>query len=519
MMETIGQQLKQAREARHLTFKKVTQATHIQARLIEAMEDDDFESLPSPVQARAFLRLYAEFLELNLDDLIARQRGGVEQLLGASNNLDSVPDQGRVPEAVPEVQASTGPAVELPKSKPANFQVKVKGLIQGIRQNLPQPNTAPPIIGPIEHSQPSEPELITEPPARTIKAHEELSELTKTEDFYPSGKTLSGQPASHLIFASVGEALQQRRETLSLTLDEIENHTHVRKHYLQALEAGDFDHLPSSVQTRGMLSNYARFLDLDLDALLLQFAEGLQAQRLERQPIAPKETPKTKTRILPNFNLPPGLRNYFSLDVFVGVGLILILLGFAIWGTSRIIGLRSAVTPLATALSISDILVASPVAGTPTIEPTNAAGTKAVIPAVDSTVVVTIPAAGQGPVQVVLVALDQAFVRVTVDGKKLFDGRVSAGTAYPFDGNSQIEVLTGNGAAVSVLFNQSDLGPLGAIGEVVDRIYTSNAILNPTATSTPTPTITPIPSATPRFSPTPSPTNATVTPKGTLAGH
>jgi len=203
----------------------------------------------------------------------------------------------------------------------------------------------------------------------------------------------------------------------------------------------------------------------------------------------------------------------------VGVGLILILLGFAIWGTSRIIGLRSAVTPLATALSISDILVASPVAGTPTIEPTNAAGTKAVIPAVDSTVVVTIPAAGQGPVQVVLVALDQAFVRVTVDGKKLFDGRVSAGTAYPFDGNSQIEVLTGNGAAVSVLFNQSDLGPLGAIGEVVDRIYTSNAILNPTATSTPTPTITPIPSATPRFSPTPSPTNATTTPKGTLAGH
>ena len=74
MMETIGQQLKQAREARHLTLKKVTQATHIQARLIEAMEDDDFESLPSPVQARAFLRLYTEFLELNLDDLIARQR-------------------------------------------------------------------------------------------------------------------------------------------------------------------------------------------------------------------------------------------------------------------------------------------------------------------------------------------------------------------------------------------------------------------------------------------------------------
>lgn len=519
MMETIGQQLKQAREARHLTFKKVTQATHIQTRLIEAMEDDDFESLPSPVQARAFLRLYAEFLELNLDDLIARQRGGFEQLSTISTNIDLVPDQERTLEAVPEVQDATGPAAELPRTNPPIFLEKVKGLIQGFKQSLHHPKAAPLVIESIKPSGPSEPELIAAPLAQNIDAQEELSGLIKTEDPYPFGKPISGQPASQLIFNSIGEALQQRRENLSLTLDEIENHTHVRKHYLQALEAGDFDHLPSSVQTRGMVSNYARFLDMDLDALLLQFAEGLQAQRLERQPTAPKEAPKTKTRILPNFNLPPGLRNYFSLDVFVGVGLILILLGFAIWGTSRIIGLRSAVTPQATALSISDILVASPVAGTPTIEPTNAAGTEAVVPALDSTVIVTIPAAGQGPVQVVLVALDQAFVRVTVDGKQLFNGRVSAGTAYPFDGNSQIEVLTGNGAAVSVLFNQSDLGPLGAIGEVVDRIYTSNAILNPTATSTPTPTITPIPSATPRFSLTPSPTNATATPKGTQAGQ
>jgi hypothetical protein len=122
---------------------------------------------------------------------------------------------------------------------------------------------------------------------------------------------------------------------------------------------------------------------------------------------------------------------------------------------------------------------------------------------VSSTAIVTVPAAGQGPVQVVLVALEQSFVRVTVDGKKLFEGRVEAGTAYPFDGNTQIEILTGNGAAVSILFNQSDLGPMGNLGQVVDRIYTANAILNPTATFTPSPTITPIHSLTPSPSPTP----------------
>ena len=123
MPETIGQQLKQAREARNLTIKKVTQATHIQARLIEAMEADEFESLPSPVQARAFLRLYAEFLELSLEDLIARQRSGVEE-----PNADSVvkiPAEGkeRAPGEIAKETDVSAPVSEiLPKdvrSRPA----------------------------------------------------------------------------------------------------------------------------------------------------------------------------------------------------------------------------------------------------------------------------------------------------------------------------------------------------------------------------------------------------------------
>ena len=38
MPVTIGQQLKAAREGRNLTFEKVTQTTHIQARLLKALE-------------------------------------------------------------------------------------------------------------------------------------------------------------------------------------------------------------------------------------------------------------------------------------------------------------------------------------------------------------------------------------------------------------------------------------------------------------------------------------------------
>ena len=519
--ESIGQQLKQAREARVLTFKKVTQATHIQTRLLEAMEADDFESLPSPVQARAFLRLYAEFLELNLDDLIARQRSGLDPSKADLQAMAPIADQLPEPLIAPENEVAAKPVRKLiPHKSKFNPSENARNIISNVRHGVRKHKTVSPYIEANEPGPSSEPEMkIAAPVPAPKKSADEVRSGQPEELFLPEKDKIGPPPASQLIFSSIGGALHQRREALSLTLEEVENHTHVRKHYLQALEAGDFDQLPSSVQTRGMVSNYAHFLDMDVEAVLLTFAEGLQAQRLERQSASPVEAPKAKTRLPPHLHLPASLRNYFSLDVFVGVGLIVVLLGFAFWGTGRIIGLRSAVTPQATALSISDILVASPAAGTPTPLPTNVTGTNAIQPAQGATVGVTVPAAGSGPVQVVLVALEQAFVRVTVDSKILFEGRVVAGTAYPFDANSQIEVLTGNGAAVSILFNQSDLGPMGTFGEVVDRIYTANAILNPTATATPTPTITPIPSATPRFSQTPSPTSPAATPKTTAAGQ
>jgi cytoskeleton protein RodZ len=518
MSETIGQQLKQAREARNLTFKKVTQSTHIQTRLIEAMEADDFESMPSPVQARAFLRLYAEFLGLSLDDLIARQRAGAYEPLAALHGAELAPSQSQEPGEVSDAPTIVGPVNEPQKDKSLFIlHGKIKSLILRFQQILPQPKRSSVSVEPAVRITTSEPESIPDRRVRINGAKVEEPISDQGEEFLPPRKISLGSQ-SQVIFNSIGEALHERRETLGLTLDEIEDHTHVRKHYLQALEGGDFDHLPSSVQTRGMLNNYAHFLDMDVDVIVLQFAEGLQAQRLKHQPTPAGITRISDAKSPSRSILPPGLRRYLSMDVLVGVGLVLILLVFAIWGTTRVISLRSASTPQPTAQPISDILATAQAASTVTPVLENQSGARNVVPAVSSTAIVTLPAAGQGPVQIVLVALEQAFVRVTVDGKILFDGRVTSGTAYPFGGNTQIEVLTGNGAAISVLFNQSDLGLMGSIGEVVDRIYTTNAILNPTATTTPSPTITPTPTVTPRPSSTPLPGSTPQSPT-TTQGH
>ena len=88
-------------------------------------------------------------------------------------------------------------------------------------------------------------------------------------------------------------------------------------------------------------------------------------------------------------------------------------------------------------------------------------------------------------------------MRVSVDGDVEFEGRVIPGSAYTFAGENQIELLTGNGAALQVFFNETDLGVLGVYGEVVNRVFTTDGLLLPTPTITSTPTITPEPSPTP----------------------
>jgi hypothetical protein len=192
-----------------------------------------------------------------------------------------------------------------------------------------------------------------------------------------------------------------------------------------------------------------------------------------------------------------------------GGGLILLLLFFAIWGTSQVIGLRAAPKTEATAPSISDMLLVSPApsSGTPGTAQTSELMTPSL--ANVPTSAVAYPTLIPGHVQVIVIGLERAWVRVTVDGKIELEGRILAGSAYPFDGSERIEVLTGDGSAVQIIYNQTNLGVMGTFGEVVDLIYTLKDVLKPTPTPLPTPTDTPrvTPTATgtptPRYTPTP----------------
>ena len=340
---------------------------------------------------------------------------------------------------------------------------------------------------------------------------------------------------SAAIFKELGHTLQSQRELMGLSLGDVERHTHIRMHYIRALEEGDIGHLPSPVQGRGMLSNYASFLGLNTETVLLRFADGLQAGLYDRQasqagfPAQPrtKEPGQIPAR-------PSQFKRLFSMDLFVGGFFILFLLGFTVWGALRISKLNSSQAPSPTAPSVSEILLTTPTGSQPgsstllpgTVVPTEGTAL-AETPLVNGTVqdlstatpilVASTTSLANAPVQVYVVAVQRAWMRVVVDGNTAFEGRVIPGSAYSFAATDRIELLTGDGAGIQVYFNQQNLGLLGGFGEIVNRIFTIEGVQTATPSVLPTSTTVPTSQVTPSATPTRTgvPGSPTSTPKVT----
>lgn len=302
---------------------------------------------------------------------------------------------------------------------------------------------------------------------------------------------------------SIGKDLRQAREQLGLTLEEAERATRIRPRYLQAIEDGDLDALPSAVQARGFLRNYADFLGLDSDEILLRYADQIGARGSSNRPVGTLERPPVN----PTIRIRARRPRWLTLDLFVAGFIVFAVVGILIWGVSRL--LQSMREDTQAALEPTPLL-AERITASPSATHT-AVGSLTLTPAVTSeTEGVVQPTAFPtlepftGPISGVnlrILVERRSYLQVTVDGEQQFAGRVAPGEILEFSGSEQLELLTGNAGGLRVLFNGQDEGLLGDLGEVLNRIWTTGGRITATPTITPTPTPTLRPSGTP--SPTP----------------
>jgi cytoskeleton protein RodZ len=408
--KTIGEVLKTTREEKDLSLEEVSVLTRVKTKYLIAIEADNFDILPSPVQKKGFLRAYARALDLDPAPLIAELR-----------------------------------------------------LI--INEPIPEDTETP-------------------------------SEESPAED--PENKTQT--------LTEIGGVLKTQREKLGFNLANIENQIFIPERYLKAIEDGHLEELPSTVQGRGMVKNYAQFLGMDPEPLLLSYADVLRS-RLESARGQPPQARK---------GFPPliWIRRYLASPTIFWVVVVSLIIAVSIWSGVLIFGSKET-APVAeeTIPAVADILLPT-ATFTVTPEPPNptqddfevevdAAAEVDNSPGEADDPTVTPRLTGNEKVQVQLIITKRTWVRVIVDNILAFEGRLIPGSVKLFGGELSIEVLTGNAAGVEVIFNQRDLGVMGLYGEVVDRVYTAEGIATPTPTISPTPT----PSETPEASLTPTPSS------------
>jgi cytoskeleton protein RodZ len=103
---TIGAELKAAREARGLNIESTCDHTKIHPRILRALESDEVLKATSLIYARSFLRMYAKFLELNVEELLTRFQAQCPKADApstiASVTLQPIPTPA-VPLALPEI--------------------------------------------------------------------------------------------------------------------------------------------------------------------------------------------------------------------------------------------------------------------------------------------------------------------------------------------------------------------------------------------------------------------------------
>ncbi len=204
MTESVGQQLLQARLERGVSIEDASQATHIRPRFLQALEADDPGSLPSLVQGRGFLRLYADFLGLDSRPL-----------------LDAFAGRPAQP-AEPVSQAVTVP---VPVS-----------LSSSAEPAAPLPEAAPPPVSPDALEALLEPEAPAGIPEPAPEPGPETPAPAAVESPKDHAQTLFRR--SQGIYDAIGGDLRAQRERLSLSLSDVEQYTRLRTHYLEALEEG-----------------------------------------------------------------------------------------------------------------------------------------------------------------------------------------------------------------------------------------------------------------------------------------
>lgn len=320
---------------------------------------------------------------------------------------------------------------------------------------------------------------------------------------------------------SLGQLLKKAREDRELSLEDAKNKTRIAVSILESFEQGTFQIADlSPVQIRGMLSNYALYLNLDTETILNHYSDTLAAGARRRrggQPAARRPAPETR---------PASETRRPSTDPRRTVGEPTQSQRPDNFGTRRekrrrrgrgFLNLLVILVLTLASFAVIALIVAELLQRTPNntdAAQTSTGNTIADLPATftftprpSPTPLRTATLAARSvqnyrgePVMVTVDFIQRTWVRMTVDGAELFSGLVRPGElTLVYTAVNEIILSSSNAEALIVTYNGQPQNSYGGRGQSVEIVYRPNGNVNIETGSGYAPTS--------EFSATPSPTS------------
>ncbi len=253
----------------------------------------------------------------------------------------------------------------------------------------------------------------------------------------------------------VGDILRREREKQGLTIADIEQGTSIRGLYIEHIERGNIKELPGLVYAKGFVRNYAKFLRLDAEQLVQQFAEENGSA-----PVPPPVEVESPARRISLSNVGDESLSEISIGQ----------------QSSSYAGIFG---KLAAGIVVLAALVGG---GAAVISAINAPAREAVQPPVKAEQPAAAPAAAPANppdtqenadgVRVSVTLTERCWTEVSVDGKSVFEGIIEKGKTENWQGKESVVIRAGNAGALDVTLNGKKLGKFGDNGEVLERRFT-----------------------------------------------
>ncbi|HSK46656.1 MAG TPA: RodZ domain-containing protein [Coriobacteriia bacterium] len=226
----------------------------------------------------------------------------------------------------------------------------------------------------------------------------------------------------------LGDTLRERRVALGLTIEQVQEGTRIRGKLIDAIEEGQYDRLPNPGYVRGYISSYARFLELDPVPLLNMYkAEtGVGRQHLINVPQA-EEAVK-----------PTGQQHAIPWRAAVAIAAIVGVLALTVWAVARIWSGPEPTPPAPVPVEEQTTTPHVTETAKPKDKPKDEPKDEPVEEAQPFTLTVEVAADGA------------SWMRVTVDGKRAYEGVLTAGQTQEWEVAEKAEVRIGKPESVTV---------------------------------------------------------------------